>query len=263
MTLPKPPKKNLTKNLITALVILAIFIWAFYGISFNGVKATAWQTVQSIVDGFLHPDWGYVYMGDGEDLLSLLIQTLAIAILGTIMSSLLSIPFGFWSARTKGQKKIVSSSGKFVSSAIRTFPDIILALLFIKMVGPGSFAGILALGIGAIGMLSKFYSESIEAMDGGPSESVIAAGGNKANVLFFATLPQLVPEFLSYTLYRFEIAVRYATILGLVGAGGIGTPLIFALNARAWDRVGIILLGIVVMVTVIDIISGKLRQKLV
>ena len=263
MTLPKPPKGNRAKTIITILVVLAIFVWAFAGISFNGIKATAWQTVQSIVEGFTHPDWGYVWTGEGEDLVSLLVETLAIAILGTIMSSLLSIPFGFWAARSRGQKKIVSSSGKFVSSAIRTFPDIILALMFIKMVGPGSFAGILALGVGAIGMLAKFYSESIEAMDNGPSESVVAAGGNKANVLFFATLPQLVPEFLSYTLYRFEIAVRYATILGLVGAGGIGTPLIFALNARAWDRVGIILLGIIVMVTVIDIISGKLRQRLV
>ena len=75
--------------------------------------------------------------------------------------------------------------------------------------------------------------------------------------------PQLVPEFLSFTLYRFEIAARYATILGLVGAGGIGTPYIFALNARAWDRLGIILLGIIIMVTIIDIISGRLRRKLV
>jgi phosphonate transport system permease protein len=262
MTLPKPPKKNRARNLLLLLVVVALFVWAFMGIEFSGIKPTALTTVKSIVKGFLNPDWGYVYTGEGEDLIALLIETLAIAILGTFISSILSIPFGFWSAKMKGQKKGLSATGKFVSSAIRTFPDIVLALIFIRMVGPGSFAGILALGIGAIGMLSKFYSESIETMDTGPLESVIAAGGNKINVLFFATLPQLVPEFLSYTLYRFEIAVRYATILGLVGAGGIGTPLIFALNARAWDRVGIILYGIIVMVTIIDIISGKLRQKL-
>lgn len=263
MTLPKPPRKNRIKSILILLTLAVIFIWAFAGIPFQGIKETALHMVGSIFKGFLHPDWDYVYRGDGEDLVSLLLETLAIAILGTFISCVLSIPFGFWSAKMKGGSKFIPASGKFVSSAIRTFPDLILALIFIKMVGPGSFAGILALGIGAIGMLSKFYSESIEAMDFGPVESVASAGGNKINVLFFATLPQLVPEFLSFTLYRFEIAVRYATILGLVGAGGIGTPLIFALNARAWDRVGIILLGIIVMVTLIDIISGKLRQKLV
>lgn len=82
-------------------------------------------------------------------------------------------------------------------------------------------------------------------------------------MLFFATLPQLVPEFISYTLYRFELAVRSASILGIVGAGGIGTPMIFAIDARSWDRVGIILIGIIVMVTCIDLISGALRKKLV
>ncbi|WP_313468231.1 ABC transporter permease subunit, partial [Carnobacterium sp.] len=123
--------------------------------------------------------------------------------------------------------------------------------------------GVLAVSIHSIGMLAKLYSEAIENMDQGPSESIISAGGNKTNVLFFATLPQLVPEFISYTLYRFELAVRSASILGIVGAGGIGTPMIFAIDARSWDRVGIILIGIIVMVTLIDFLSGTLRKKLV
>lgn len=261
--LPTQPKKNRYKTFLIVLILVAIYVWAFAGIPFGGIKDTAGSVSKAIFSGLIHPDWSYVYMGDGEDLVSLLIETIAIAFLGTFISAVLSLPFAFWAARNKKNKRFVSTTGKFVLTAIRTFPEIVLAIMFIKTVGPGSFAGVLAVSIHSIGMLAKLYSEAIENMDQGPSESIISAGGNKIDVLFFATLPQLVPEFISYTLYRFELAVRSASILGIVGAGGIGTPMIFAIDARSWDRVGIILIGIIVMVTLIDFLSGALRKKLV
>ena len=157
----------------------------------------------------------------------------------------------------------LSGTGKFVLSFIRTFPELVMAIMFIKAVGPGSFAGVLALGLHSIGMLGKLFSEEIENMDLGPTEALVATGANRFQVLWFAVIPQVIPGFLSYTLYRFEINVRSAAILGVIGAGGIGTPLIFALTSRDWNRVGIILLGIIVMVTIIDLISGYLRKKIV
>lgn len=261
--LPIQPKKNRYKTVALIIMIALIYFWAFTGTSFDGIKDSAGTVTKSILDGLFHPDWAYVYTGDGEDLISMLIQTIAIAFLGTFISAILSLPFAFWAARNKKSNRVISTSGKFVLTAIRTFPEIVLAIMFIKTVGPGSFAGVLAVSIHSIGMLAKLYSEAIENMDQGPGESVTSAGGSKVNVLFFATLPQLVPEFISYTLYRFELAVRSASILGIVGAGGIGTPMIFAIDARSWDRVGIILIGIIVMVTCIDLISGALRKKLV
>lgn len=135
--------------------------------------------------------------------------------------------------------------------------------MFIKAVGPGSFAGVLAVSIHSIGMLGKLFSEAIENMDRGADEALEAAGGNRADIWLLATFPTILPEFINYTLYRFEIAVRSASILGMVGAGGIGTPLLFAIQTRTWDRVGIILLGIIIMVTVIDWVSGTLRKRLV
>lgn len=263
MMLPAEPKKHLVKNWIIALALLAMYVWAFSGIPFTGVKENVKEIVGSIFHGLTHPDWAYVYTGDGEDLISLMIQTVAIAFLGTFISSLLSIPFAFWAARTKQGNRFVSGTGKIMLTAIRTFPEIVLAIMFIKTVGPGSFAGVLAVSVHSIGMLAKLYSEAIENMDQGPSESVISAGGNRWDVLAYATLPQLVPEFISFTLYRFELAVRSASILGMVGAGGIGTPMIFAINARNWSRVGIILIGIIITVTLIDFISGQLRKRLV
>ncbi len=159
--------------------------------------------------------------------------------------------------------KLTSGTGKFVLSFVRTFPELVMALLFIKAVGPGSFAGVLALGLHSIGMLGKLYSEGIENIDKGPTEALIATGANRFQILWYAVLPQVLPDFLSYTLYRFEINVRSAAILGVIGAGGIGTPLIFALSSRNWSRVGIILLGIILMVIIIDFISSSIRKRIV
>lgn len=256
------PKKKYFRNSILIILLVLIYIWAFSGMPITSIKDSAAQISKAIFSGIFHPDWEYVYLPEGEDLLRGLLDTLAIAILGTFISALLCIPFAFWAANNMSKGKPIASTGKFVLSFIRTFPEIIMAILFIKAVGPGSFAGILALGLHSIGMLGKLFSEEIENLDLGPTEGLLAAGGNRLQVLWFAVIPQVLPGFLSYTLYRFEINIRSAAILGVIGAGGIGTPLIFALSTRDWDRVGIILLGIIVMVTVIDVISGFVRRRI-
>lgn len=258
------PKQKQLKWGFWFLIIVILFGWAFAGVPFHGFQNSAAEISKSIMYGIFHPDWAYVYDGSGEDLVGLTLQTLAMAFLGTFISALLSVPFAFWAAR-KGSQRIHlrSTSGKVVLTLIRTFPEIVLAIMFIKAVGPGSFAGVLAVSVHSIGMLGKLFSESIENMDGGPGEALTSAGGNHAQTLIFATLPTVIPEFLSYTLYRFEIAVRSASILGMVGAGGIGTPLLFAIQTRSWSRVGIILLGIIVTVTLIDFVSGSIRKRLV
>ena len=173
------------------------------------------------------------------------------------------MPFAFWAASSKHKKWYVSRTGKNVLAIIRSFPEIVLALMFIKAVGPGSPAGVFALGFHSVGMLAKLYSEAIESLEKGANEAITAAGGTHFNITMFATMPNLMPALISTTLYRFDVSVRSASILGLVGAGGIGYPLIFAIQYREWNRVGIILLGIVVMVILIDWISGMIRKKLV
>ncbi|MEH7123926.1 phosphonate ABC transporter, permease protein PhnE [Bacillus sp. JJ1773] len=258
----KPPKKPI-RQWIIYLALALIYIWAFSGMPITGVKETAAQVSKAIFSGIFSPDWDYVYLPDGEDLLRGLLDTLAIAILGTFISAFLCVPFAFWAAANMSKGKSLSHSGKFILSFVRTFPEIVMAIMFIKAVGPGSFAGVLALGLHSIGMLGKLFSEEIENVDPGPAEALTATGANRMQILWFAVLPQVMPGFLSYTLYRFEINVRSAAILGIIGAGGIGTPLIFALSSRDWDRVGIILLGIIVMVTCIDLLSGYIRKKIV
>ncbi|AFQ13699.1 phosphonate ABC transporter, permease protein PhnE [Bacillus thuringiensis] len=255
MIVPKPKKLSVYRWVIF-IAITFVYVWAFSGVPLEGIKDTAGEITKAIMTGVLNPDWSYVSLPDGEDLLHGLIDTLAIAILGTFISAFLSVPFAFWAATNM-------SSGKFVLSFVRTFPELVMALLFIKAVGPGSFAGVLALGLHSIGMLGKLYSEGIENIDKGPTEALLATGANRFQILWYAVLPQVLPDFLSYTLYRFEINVRSAAILGVIGAGGIGTPLIFALSSRNWSRVGIILLGIILMVIIIDLISSSIRKRIV
>ncbi|WP_281885063.1 phosphonate ABC transporter, permease protein PhnE [Paenibacillus sp. YYML68] len=260
---PVPKKPSRIRFWLVAVFIFAIYVWSFTGIDFGGFTENALRDFKTIMRGLFNPDWGYVYLPEGEDLLRGLRDTLGISIIGTFISAILCVPFAFWAAVNMSKLRSVSGSGKFVLSLIRTFPEIIMAIIFIKAVGPGAFAGVLALGLHSIGMLGKLYSEAVEDLDLGPSEALTACGANRLQVLWFAIMPQVLPQFFSFALYRFEINIRSASILGLIGAGGIGTPLIFALEARAWSRVGIILLGIIVMVTIIDIISSSIRKRLV
>lgn len=239
-----------------------LLVWGFLGIPYKGVMKTAEGTIQALVRGFLNPDLLYLGNMTIDGLPYAILETIAIAIAGTFVSAVISIPFALLASQNIVGPR-VSKVGKFIVTMIRTFPELILALIFIGVVGPGAPAGILALGIHSIGMLGKLFSEAIESMDMGVKEALESCGANPFEVLFRAVLPQVSPELISYTLYRFEINMRAASTLGLVGAGGIGAPLIFAIRNRAWPRAAIIIIVLVVTVTIIDAISGRIRKKIV
>ncbi|BGE81335.1 phosphonate ABC transporter, permease protein PhnE [Staphylococcus petrasii] len=259
----KKQKQKLIKNWIIAIVVLAIIVWGFAGMPALELKSKSIEILKSIFKGLFHPDWGYVYIPAGEDLLRGLLETFAIAVIGTFIAAIICIPFAFLGARNLVKARPVTGITKFILSVIRVFPEIVMALIFIKAVGPGSFSGVLALGIHSVGMLGKLFVEDIERLDFASVESLKASGANKTKTLVFAVIPQILPSFLSLVLYRFELNLRSASILGLIGAGGIGTPLIFALQTRSWDRVGIILIGLVIMVAIVDLISGAIRKRIV
>ncbi|SDC55176.1 phosphonate ABC transporter, permease protein PhnE [Shouchella lonarensis] len=257
------PKKQRLKTAMVILALLLLYIWGFSGINFQGLSSNAPTVMKAIGHGFLNPDWSYVYKPGEEDLIGALLETAAIAVVGICVSVIIAFPIGFWAARNVSVFRIISGSGKSVLSFLRTFPDIIMALLFITVVGPNAYAGMLALGVSAVGMLGKLYAEEIEAIDKGPSEALISSGANKLQVLWFAVVPEVLPGFISATLYRFEINMRSAATLGLIGAGGIGAPLLFAIQGRTWDRVGVILIGLVIFVLLIDLASSALRKRVV
>lgn len=259
----KEHKQRMIKHWLITIVVLAIIVWGFAGMPALELKSKSIEILKSIFNGLFHPDWGYVYIPAGEDLLRGLLETFAIAVIGTFIAAVICIPFAFLGARNLVKVRPVTGITKFILSVIRVFPEIVMALIFIKAVGPGSFSGVLALGIHSVGMLGKLFIEDIESLDFSSAEALKASGANKTKTLVFAVIPQILPSFLSLILYRFELNLRSASILGLIGAGGIGTPLIFALQTRSWDRVGIILIGLVIMVAIVDFISGAIRKRIV
>ena len=152
--------------------------------------------------------------------------------------------------------------GRLILNILRSVPALIYAILFVRIVGPGAFAGALALGIQLIGMLGKLVSEELDRSDEVPVEAMRASGASSFQSFQYARLPQVIAMSTSHVVNHFEINVRSATTLGLVGAGGIGAPVIFALQQRNWGRVSIILLAIILVVICIDLLSTYIRQLL-
>ncbi|WP_373605289.1 phosphonate ABC transporter, permease protein PhnE [Bacillus anthracis] len=204
------------------------------------------------------PDWSYFQV-----ITTAMLDTIRMAIIGTTLGAILAIPLALCAASNVFTSTFLYIPARMILNFIRTIPDLLLAAIFVAIFGIGPLPGILALTFFSIGLVAKLFYESIESIDPGPLEAMTAVGANKVQWIVYGVIPQVKAHFVSYVLYTFEVNVRAAAVLGLVGAGGIGTPLIFALSSRNWSRVGIILLGIILMVIIIDFISSSIRKRIV
>lgn len=190
------------------------------------------------------------------------IETIQIAIVGTAVAAVLALPFGFAAARNASPRWIFYSS-RLVLNAFRAIDTLVYALFFVAAVGLGPFPGVLAVIVYTTTVLAKLYSEAIEAIEPGPVEAVLATGATRLQVLRWGVLPQLVPQFLSFTLYRFETNIRAAAILGFVGAGGLGFYVQTYLRLLNYPAAASVLMVLVVLVMVVDFASSRLRARLV
>lgn len=250
-------------GIISFLIIIAIIIFCAWDLDYSAFKTFSWSSFFDTVKQLFSPAWSYFYDGSGEDVLSLILLTIAIAFAGTSIGTVLAIPFTLLGAKNLWpQKSIIPKIGKLILDILRSFPELIYAIIFVKVVGPGPFAGVLAIGVHQIGMLGKLFAEEMEKMNEDAVEACKSVGANGIQTMFYARIPQLLPIYSSLVLNHFEIGVRSASTLGLVGAGGIGAPLIFAIQARNWDKVSIILLSVIVTVYLLDILTGVIRKKL-
>ncbi|SCX39002.1 phosphonate ABC transporter, permease protein PhnE [Lysinibacillus fusiformis] len=248
--------------IMTMIILSLLFIWSVTAIHFENVSASGTKIAKNIFVGLLNPDWSLIMNVTTEGIPYLLIETMAIAFLGTIVGALLAIPLAFLSASTIVPKP-VAFIVRFLLIMIRTIPAIIYGLMFIRVTGPGPFAGVLTMSLTSIGMLSKLYVDVIEDLDKSILESMEAIGCTLMEKIRFGIWPQLTALFTSIVIYRFDMNLRDATVLGLVGAGGIGAPLIFAMNSYKWSEVGAILLGLVVLILLVEYVSNRARTKLV
>lgn len=197
-----------------------------------------------------------------EGITFLAIETLAIGFVGTLLGAVLALPFGFLASRNISGK-IGSKIGETLLVIIRVFPEIILGLILIKGFGMNAFTGVLVIGLHSIGMIGKLFAEMIDNMDRSAIEALDAVGASLLQKIRFAILPQVAADFSSVALYRLDINVRSATILGVVGAGGLGTLITLAGQNANWNVLGMIMITIIITVLIVDIISAKLRAKLV
>ncbi|XJS10679.1 phosphonate ABC transporter, permease protein PhnE [Aerococcaceae bacterium WGS1372] len=254
-------KKIINYSLLTVLVLTLIY--AFVTLDYSNLSNLQLNNIMHIFSGLLQPDLSYVYDGTREDLVHLMLQTVVIAFYGTVIGSVFSLPFILLSAKSIWRRfQLIPAITRTLLNLLRAIPALIYAILFVRIVGPGPFAGALALGLQLIGMLGKLVGEELDRVDETPVEAMIAAGSSNMQSFQYARLPQVVPIAASHILNHFEINVRSATTLGLVGAGGIGAPIIFALQQRNWARVSVILLAIIVVVVIIDLLSSAIRSRL-
>lgn len=226
--LRKEPNRWIHKSLTIAFIFV-IIAWAMGTINFTGIKENGFTIMSNIVSSLFQPDVDFLFdfkLG----VPALLLQTIAIAFVGTIIGAILALPLAFLAARNIAPKWVNFIALTFIA-AIRTF-------------------------------ISKLYIEAIEDLDKRILESLDAAGCNTFEKIRYGILPQLFTDFASTVIYRFEINIKDASTLGLVGAGGIGALLIFAMNDFNWSKAGAILLGIIILVLIVETISTKLRTKL-
>lgn len=247
------------KRVLWAAVLVCVVVCTA-GIEAPDLAHTSKSVLAAMGNGLLHPDWGF-FFGTGKDGLGwLLLETVGIALAGTGLGALLAAPLAFLST-PKLLPRPVALLFRVLIVAIRSVPFLIYGLIFIRVSGPGAFTGVLTLAVCSIGLLSKRFTEAIESLDFRAYDALRAMGVSLLPRIRYAVLPQLGPAFSSAVLYRFDVNIREASVLGLVGAGGIGAPLIFAMNQYAWNDVSAIFLGFVLLVWLIDVGSARLRTR--
>jgi phosphonate transport system permease protein len=189
-------------------------------------------------------------------------ETIQIAVVGTAVAALLALPLGFAAARNAAPPWLFYWARSLLN-AFRAVDTLVYALFFVAAVGLGPFPGVLAVMVYTATVLAKLYSEAIEAIEPGPVDAVRATGATTLQVLRWGVLPQLVPQFLSFTLYRFETNIRAAAVLGFVGAGGIGFYIQTYLRLLNYPAAATVLLVLIVLVMIVDFASSRLRARLV
>jgi phosphonate transport system permease protein len=192
-----------------------------------------------------------------------MLETIEIAMWGTLLSVVLSIPLAWYAARNYTYNKFTYTLARGTISLLRSMPELIVALFLVLAYGFGPIAGVLALGLHAAGFLGKFYAEDIENADKKPQEALEAIGAGKLKTLWYGVMPQVVPQYIAYTLYILDRNVRMATVIGLVGAGGIGQELKGRFDMFQYDHVATILIAIFIVVFLLDQFSARLRAKLI
>lgn len=255
----KEERKSWHRSLwvVGALVLFVLFSAGATGLLDGQRLAEGPQAIGTLAGEMVPPDFS-----GARSWVKPLIDTLAMSIAGTALAVLFSLPLGFLAARNTSPHPAVYHASRFVLNVLRSVPELIMGIIFVAAVGFGTLPGVLALGFHSVGMVGKFFSEAIEHADHRPIEAAQAAGATPFQVVQYAIFPQVLPQLADVTIYRWEYNFRASTVMGMVGAGGIGLELMSSLRLMQYTEVSAILLTILALVTVVDAAGAFLRRRL-
>lgn len=255
----RPLRPRIFRWMITVVIIIPA-IWSALGLNVSLERlAEAPGDIWIIVRQLFPPDMSADAL---QRAVPKMLESLYIAWIGTMIGAFFSFPLAFLAAKNV-TPSWVSNSVRQVLNAIRAVPELLVAMVLIPVTGLGPWTGTLAIGIHSIGTLGKLSSEVIEGIDPGPVQAVASSGGTWMQRMRFAIIPQVMPNIVAYWLYRFEVNIRASAVLGIVGAGGIGAELVSQLRFRDFARAGTVLFITVVVVLLVDMVSGRLRRRII
>jgi phosphonate transport system permease protein len=271
-------EKSTTKNLLILGAVIAFFVWSYHGAEIHLSQLFSRDSAEQIViyvKKLFPPDLSAPVI---EEAFKGTIETFAISLMGTLMAVVIALTIVFFASRNLifsgllyemepklGWRRVARVvpylAAKSVLNILRTIPEMVWALIFVFLVGLGPFPGVLALGVHTGGVLGKLFGEVLENVDTQPIESLQATGANRLQILFYGILPQVLPQFIAYTLYRWEVNIRVAAVLGFVGAGGLGQRIHIAISLFFENQLLTLIIAIYILVTLVDYLSAYLRRK--
>ncbi|PKJ55212.1 phosphonate ABC transporter, permease protein PhnE [Bacillus sp. SN10] len=255
-SIPKPPSK--LKHMLTVILVILLLWGSSIQVDASFSKlVVGFPNMMDLLKEMVPPDWSYFQV-----ITTAMLDTIRMAIIGTTLGSILAIPLALFAASNVFTSTFLYSPARLILNFIRTIPDLLLAAIFVAIFGIGPLPGILALTFFSIGLVAKLLYESIESIDPGPLEAMTAVGANKVQWIVYGVIPQVKAHFVSYVLYTFEVNVRAAAVLGLVGAGGIGLYYDRTLGFLQYQQTASIIIYTLIVVLLIDYVSTLLREKL-
>jgi len=267
----RPKKWFQTSSGLMVFVLIGITLcvgWLLVEVNLQDLITRA-HLMQRLVSQLLHPDFSTFNVIDPilqDSIASAMIETIFMALFATLLGFVIAFPISFLGARNLMGKGpigwLVYTVTRAFFNVFRSVEVLIWALIFAVWVSFGPFAGVIALAIHTIAALGKLYSEQVESIDPGPVEAMTAAGARRWQIIIYGIIPQVIPSFMAFTMYRWDINVRMSTVIGLVGGGGIGRLLFHYKNELEWEKVGAVVMVIVAVVWTMDYVSGRVRERI-
>lgn len=268
------------KNILMVLGLVSFLAWSYHGAEIEVSQLFSRDSFEQIfiyLKKLFPPDLSAPVLREAW---KGTIETFAISLMGTLMAVAIALSIVFFASRNlifsgllyeleakQGWRRMARIvpylTAKSILNILRTVPEMVWALIFVFLVGLGPFPGVLALGVHTGGVLGKLFGEVLEDVNTQPIESLQSTGASRLQILFYGIMPQVLPQFISYTLYRWEVNIRVAAVLGLVGAGGLGQRIHIAISLFLENQLLTLIMAIYILVTVVDYLSAYLRRKVV